>query len=161
MKNFKKAVWILTVALVLSVSTAWAAQSALVGGDTQKGDVSLEREIEGGIKITLQEIYKNNNYVWVRYVALSEEDTVVKVNAERDNGALFDDRGNQFTYSDVNIANLNTREREIIAGVPTAIFVGYRPGDKYTMPKKFARVAINVNGKKLLFRDVPGSQGDQ
>jgi hypothetical protein len=159
--GFKKAVLVLSI-VVLTVPAAWAASSALVGGGARKGDASFEREIEGGIKITLQGISQKGNYVCIRYVALSEEDTVIKVEAGKDNAAIFDDRGNQFSSYNcgvwTEIGNLRTKEREIIAGVPTDVLVGYQAGEKYKMPAKFSRAAININGKKLVFRDVPAKQ---
>jgi hypothetical protein len=159
--GFKKAVLVVAI-MVLTVSAAWGApkDSALVPGGAQKGDTSLEREIEGGIKITVQEIYKQGSDVWIKYSVLSEEDTFIKVEVNGDNGTLFDDQGNQFrSYNDwIRIGNQKTKEREVIGGVPTIILVGYEPGEKYAMPTKFPRVAINLNEKKLIFRDVPGKQ---
>jgi hypothetical protein len=161
MKAFKGTVLVWGM-VILSVSMALGApkDSALVGGGGQKGDAALEREIEGGIKITLQEVFKKDSYVWIRYTLLSEEDVIVKIEVEKDNGTLFDDRGNQFTAynGNVEIGNQSAREREIIGGVPTAIFVGYSAGQQYVMPEKFPRVAVNVNGKKMIFRDVPNKQ---
>ncbi|MDR2176341.1 MAG: hypothetical protein LBO82_10465 [Synergistaceae bacterium] len=159
MKGFKKALLVLT-AVISSVSAAWGAPSALVGGGEQKSDASLEREIEGGIKVTLQGAYHQDKSVGVKYVVLSEKDVIVKIEAENDNGALFDNHGNQFTSHnyETRIGNNRTQEREIIGGVPTEIFVLYQVGEKYAMPEKFARVSVNVNGKKLTFRGVPSKQ---
>jgi hypothetical protein len=161
MKNFKKAVWVLA-AVILSISAAWAAPSTLVGGSGQKGDSLLERDIEDGVKITLQKIYKTGSDVWIQYIVLSEEDTIIKIEVEGDNGTLFDDAGNKFSSRNgwTRIGNEKTIAREIIGGVPTAVLVGYEPGEKYTLPEKFARAAVNINGKKLLFRDIPGNHGN-
>jgi hypothetical protein len=164
-KGFRKAILVLSI-VVLTVSAARAApkDSVLVSAGTQKGDVSFEREIEGGLKITLQEAYKKDNSVQVRYVILSEEDVIIKVDVENDNGALFDDRGHQllssmsYYWQGIEIGNQKVSEREIIGGIRTEIFVKYNVGQDYVMPKKFARAAININGKKLVFRDVPVKQ---
>jgi hypothetical protein len=111
--------------VILSASMAWGAPSALVGGDPGKGDPSLEREIEGGVKITLQEISKEGEYTWFKYIVLSEEDINIRVDA----GELFDNSGNMFSASaTIFIGNQNTSQREIIGGVPTRVWLRYKLG---------------------------------
>jgi hypothetical protein len=157
MKAFRNAALVLAV-VILMVSAAWGApkDSALVGGG-QKGNASLEREVEGGIKITLQEISIDGEYTWFKYIAMSEGDTKIRIDA----GELFDNNGNMFSANaTIFIGNQNTSQREIIGGVPTRVWLRYKLGEKY-VAEHFARISVFFNKENLTFRDVPGTLSAQ
>ncbi|GHV42562.1 hypothetical protein FACS1894187_24860 [Synergistales bacterium] len=91
--TFKKTLLILLVVLMLT-SGAYAAtsSSSLMRGGRNNEETSLERNIEGGITITCDGLTLKDNYIYIGYTVLSEEDAVVKVEELTD---LFDDRGDR------------------------------------------------------------------
>ena len=134
--------------------------SSLIGRSNMEN--SLERSLEGGLIVICDGVVKQGNNIFVEYTVLSEEDLVVKVG---EIGHLFDDKGGRIapvatspSTAFVEIGGDVLREREIIGGVRTKIRIRYNVPANYELAEKYARVTININGKQLTFRDIPGKK---
>ena len=153
MKATMKTVCLAMAVLLLTAAAAMA--SPLVGGGDKGGDESMERELEGGIRVTCLGVFPNperKNRIYVRYTIETEKDTVIKLGRDLD---IFDSDGNQISYYSVWIGNRETREREIIAGVKTRVVVRYDVNENYQMTPTYSRVSFNIGDKTLYFRNVP------
>ncbi len=153
MKVTMKTVFLAMVALLLTAATAMA--SPLVGGGDKGGDESMERELEGGIRVTCLGVFPHSerkDRIYLRYTIESEKDTVIKIGRDLD---IFDSDGNQISYYSVWIGNRETREREIIAGVKTTVVIRYDVNENYQMTPTYSRVSLNIGDKTLYFRNVP------
>ncbi|MDR2528018.1 MAG: hypothetical protein LBD04_03230 [Synergistaceae bacterium] len=159
-KGFKKAALVLAVvAFVMtatSVALAAPAGSRLVGGKASGGDESLERELEGGIKIVVHPITFGDAHLWVRCTITMEEDVKIAAGGT----ILYDDRGNEFNrLNSIYIGNQNVQERMVVAGVPTVISLGYYLGsNSHEVASTYPRVGIIINGTTVNFRNVPGKK---
>jgi hypothetical protein len=120
-------------------------------------ETSLERDIGNGVTVTCEGVSLKDGVVYVEYSVLSEEDIVVKVSEAE---ALFDDRGGKLNEprgdSCILIGEEETGEREVVAGVKTAVVVKYPVGAKYRLADTYVRVSVTINGRKLVFRGVSG-----
>lgn len=138
--------------LTLAATTAFAA-SPLVGGGNQGGvDESLERELEGGIKITLEKVYRSSeDAIAVLFIVESREDTFIEGSPQE----IFDNKGNRFERHQYWswIGNEAHSKREIIEGVKTEILHQFYVPPKYALPF-FARMTFKFNGKDLVFRNI-------
>lgn len=144
------------MAVLLLATTASFAASPLVGSSAQgSGDEALERELEGGIRITCLGVFpheERKDRLYLKYTIESEKDTVIKIGRDLD---IFDSNGNQISHQYVWIGNRETREREIIAGVKTTVVVRYDVSDNYQLTPTYSRVSFNIGDKMLYFRNVP------
>jgi hypothetical protein len=154
-------VWTLAILLI---SAAWAApesdsSSLLVNSPKRDRDVSLEHDIGGSVTVTCEGVFLKEGVVYVEYSVLSEEDIVVKVSEAM---PLFDGRGGKLDVprngSYVSIGEEEINEREVIAGVKTAIVVKYPASVKYKLTDTYARTSIVINGQNLVFREIPGKK---
>ena len=160
-KVFKKAALVLAVVMLLS--SAALAASSLVGSNRQSGDESLERELEGGIKLILEGVSVNSQRRWLMlsYTITAEDDTTITI---KQAGNIYDNLGNEFSYlADVQIAGEYKSERFIIGGIPVKVEMAYgREGgnmpNNYKVASVYPRVSFSVNGQTVNFRNVPGKQ---
>ncbi|GHS93469.1 hypothetical protein AGMMS50276_04050 [Synergistales bacterium] len=150
----------LLLVLLAIVMLASVADAALVGDKGKKtADDSLERELDGGIKIECKGVKRNNNSLYVAYTVTTEDDVEVNIGAI----TIYDNKGNEFnSIRFIEIGNKETSNvsfsRTIISEVPTAVFVGYSVNSDYKLADVYPRVALTVNGKEVRFRNVPGVQ---
>lgn len=145
----------LAILIVFLAAPAFAASPLVGGGKSGGGDEALERELEGGIRVTCLGVFphtERKDRIYVRYTIETEKDTVIKIGRDLD---IFDADGNQIGYDYVWIGNRETREREIIAGVKTLIVIRYDVSNDYKMTPRYARVSFNIGDKTLHFRNVP------
>jgi len=166
---------LMVVSLMLSASAAMAAQpnSALVGGGGSNDEYSLEREIDGGIRVVADGVrhnglrrgdvqidgvsrrYRDFQSVSIYCIVTTSEDTTIRVAPQN----IYDNLGNEFyNIHDVLIGGQSTRDRFIIAGVPTSVEVVYAFVQEYDLASVFSRVSLSVNGQTLIFRNIPGKK---
>lgn len=153
--NASRRIWGAAMVLLLAATVSFAASPLVGGGNQGSGDESLERELEGGIRVTCLGVFPNaerKDRIYVQYTIESEKDTVIKIGRDLD---IFDSDGNQIGYEYVWIGNRETREREIIAGVKTLVVIRYDVSNDYKMTPRYARVSFNIGDKTLHFRNVP------
>ena len=151
MKATMKTVCLAMAVLLLTVVAAMA--SPLVGGGDKGGDESLERELEGGIRVTLVGAFRvpnEDDYIWMEFSVEPQQDTNISVNG----GDIFDSNGNQYRYeSTPRIGNWKTETREIIGGIKTTVGFWYKVSKELGLPL-FVRMTFKFNGKDLVFRNV-------
>ena len=151
MKATMKTVCLAMAVLLLTVAAAMA--SPLVGGGDKGGDESLERELEGGIHVTLVGAFRvpgEDDYIWMEFSVEPQQDTKISV----DGRAIFDNNGNQYGYGGTpRIGNQRTETREIIGGIKTTVGFWYEVSKELGLPL-FARMTFNFNGEELVFRNV-------
>ena len=161
MEGFKKTVLVLAVVVfVMTMASAVMAaptSSHLVGGKASGGNESLERELEGGIKIVVNSVEPTPyySYISVKFTVTTEEDMIIKVGGT----TLYDNEGNEFSrLNTIRIGNQDVKERMLIAGVPTVVALQYHVDSGYKVASIYPRVGIIINGTTLNFRNVPGKQ---
>ncbi len=151
MKATMKTVCLAMAVLLLTAAAAMA--SPLVGGGDKGGDESLERELEGGIHVTLVGAFRvpgEDDYIWMEFSVEPQQDTEISVNG----GDIFDSKGNQYEYgSTPYIGNQRTNTREIIGGIKTTVGFWYKVSKELGLPL-FVRMTFKFNGKDLVFRNV-------
>ena len=150
MKATMKTVCLAMAVLLLTAAAAMA--SPLVGGGDKGGDESMERELEGGIKITLEKVFRSSeDAIAVLFIVESREDTFIEGSPQE----IFDNKGNRFERHQYWswIGNEACNKREIIGGVKTEIIHQFYVPTKYALPL-FARMTFKFNGKDLVFRNV-------
>ena len=144
---------VITMLTVFVATTASFAASSLVSGGTQGGgDEALERELEGGIRITLEKVFRSaEDAIAVSFIVESQEDTFIEGYPQE----IFDNKGNRFERHEYWswIGNEACCKREIIGGVKTQILHQYYVPPKYDLPL-FARMTFKFNGKDLVFRNL-------
>ncbi|MDR1508936.1 MAG: hypothetical protein LBS53_04800 [Synergistaceae bacterium] len=148
-----------TMLLVLS-SSVWAA-SALIdpdnaAGGKKGGDYEMERVLDGGITVVCLGVSKeSDNDLLAHYEVIVEEDMVIKLNPK--DMELFDTSGNKFTARASYIGNDRVESREIVSGIRNRVLTVYDPrvNSNYKVDTTFPRLSFSINGKKLIFRDVP------
>ena len=151
-KTVCKTMCLAMAVLLLTVVAAMA--SPLVGGGDKGGDESLERELEGGIHVTLAGIFRmpwdgEENWIAARFIVEPQQDTQLQAVGDD----IFDNDGNRFTYYDSFIGNDRTRSREIIGGVKTWVTLWYQIHKNYGLPL-FARATFKFNDKNVVFRNI-------
>ncbi|GHV47631.1 hypothetical protein FACS1894204_11240 [Synergistales bacterium] len=162
MTNIFRKTLLILLAVVMLTSSAYAApsSSSLMRGGRNSAETSLERSLESGITITCDGLTLKDNYIYIGYTVLSEEDAVVKVEELTD---LFDDRGDRLKAPAANmgvyIGGEQVTEREVIGSVPTSVIVRYPAETGYTLAETYTRVSLSVNGEKLTFRGIPINHG--
>ncbi|MCL2009988.1 MAG: hypothetical protein FWG71_05510 [Synergistaceae bacterium] len=158
--------------VVVLMASASLANSPLVGGASSDNG-SLEQEIEGGISVRADSVRYNGvkplpaheriGNVWhseyhsvsVHYSITVPEDTTIRVEAQN----IYDNLGNEFNrVQNVVIGGQQTKERFIVAEVPTWVEVEYRCPKGYELASSFPRANLSVNGQTLNFRNVPGKK---
>ncbi|GHV42568.1 hypothetical protein FACS1894187_24880 [Synergistales bacterium] len=156
---FKRSLLVLlTVVMLASVADAAANDSALVGGKGKSNaDDSLERELDGGIKIECKGVRRDAYFIYAVYIVTAEDDTELAI----DSKTIYDNKGNEFNDqygAGTRIGNQNVKNRIIIGGIPTEVGISYRVDSNYKLADVYPRVALTVNGKEVRFRNVPGVQ---
>jgi hypothetical protein len=161
-KSFK---WFLfaffSVLVFFSVQVSAFAASALVGDDSavgkkSGGDYEMERNIEGGIHVECLGIKKSSSqsHVLAEYAVTAEDDVIIEIGMEVE---LFDDEGRKFARDNIWIGGDSTIKREIIGGVRTIVQVRFNTRmDNYQVRSIYPKLTFVVNGKSIVFRDVPG-----
>lgn len=116
------------------------------------------KSIEGGITVQLKSITQEKDALYVTYIVVSQNDTTIRVSSGE--SPIFDSAGNKIiTYGHlIWIGDTHTWSREIIAGVPTKVVIGYPVNRDYKMTKTYPKVVLTINNKTIEFRNVPGSQ---
>lgn len=138
--------------LTLATTTAFAASPLVSSGKSGDGEEALERELEGGIRITLEKVFRSaEDAIAVSFVVEPQEDTFIEGYPEE----IFDNNGNRFERHRYWswIGNEACNKREIIGGVKTRILHQYYVPKEYDLPL-FARMTFNFNGQNLIFRNV-------
>ena len=118
------------------------------------------KSIEGGITVQFKSITQEKGWLYATYVVVSQNDTKIEVNAYE--SPIFDSAGNKMTSynynSHIRIGATAGNSREIIAGVPTKVVIGYPVNNDYKITKTYPKVIFVINNKTIEFRNVPGSQ---
>lgn len=159
--NASRRIWGAAMVLLLAATASFAASPLVGGGNQGGGDESLERELEGGIRITLVQMVRDKedkDWIWAQFSVEPEQDTVITVQG----GEIFDADGNRFNpRNDWNhVGNERTSSREIIGGIKTKVLVGYSVGRNYGKPV-FVRLAFSFNEKAFIFRGKVPTQDAQ
>jgi hypothetical protein len=116
----------------------------------KKPATSLEREIEGGIKVICHGIIGDQ----IHYTVITKADTTITVRG----GDVFDNQGNRYNGAvrRAQVGNQTTQQAVVIADVPTLIIIRYNSLNSRTTI--FPRVWLFINGQELFFQDVPRRQ---
>lgn len=138
--------FILSIVAALCFSTAlWAApaNTQYIDDDISVTFRGVERDAQG-------------NFMLALYSVLASRDSVITVDPEA--SFLFDPNGLQFRtgYTSI-IGHSITDRREIAANVPTSVLIRYYPEVDYAITPFYSRVNLVINGKNVLFRDVPSN----
>ena len=117
-------------------------------------------DIGGGITVTFEGIIQSaerlKDNVYIVYSVLSNKDTNISI-AHKES-PLFDSNGiklNALPRAGVWIGEVLENPREIIANVPTKVYVVYKNAKTYKITSTYPRVTLKINGKEVTFRDVP------
>lgn len=158
MKATMKTVCLAMAALLLTAAAVMA--SPLVGGGDKGGDEGMERELAGGIHVTLVGLYRvpgKDDYIWVQFIVEPQQDTEISVYG----ADFFDSNGNRYGGGNIPyIGNKQTRTRDIIGGVKTPVGMWFDVSKERGLPL-FARMTFKFNGEKLVFRNVQTQHWEQ
>ena len=155
---------VLAVTMLVGLSSSvWAASIINPGsGNSGKsgGDYEMERDLEGGIHLVCNGITidSDGEDICINLMITTEDDMMIELSTN--SAEIFDANNRRFVPSSAAWAWIGDRDtrnkREVIGGIPVSVGVWYDTPSDYTLTEFYPRVSFTFNGKKLIFRNVPG-----